>query len=1316
MANDALSIKAELKDSQAVAGAKRIKVSLEDVKRADNQLNWDGVKKGGDAATQSQGKFTALTVALGNLAAQGVSAAISKCKELAAEVVEIGSGFETSMSKVGALSGATGDELGQLEAKARELGASTTFSASQAADALGYMALAGWDTQQMLDGVGSALTLAQAGEMDLAAASDLLTDYLSAFNMEASEAGRMSDVLAYAQANANTTVEGLGMAFKNCAANANAAGMDIETTSAAIAMMANQGLKGSEAGTALNAVLRDMTAKMEDGAIAIGEQSIAVMDAQGNYRDFAAILADVEAATNGMGDAEKAAALQSTFTADSINGLNLLLNAGADEMSSFRDELYNCAGTAEATAAVMTDNLGGDLAAMNSAFEELAIKIYEGLQEPLRNATQFVSGTVVPMLTTLVQNIDKVAPALGAIAGGIALIKAKGAIFDPLIKSARSFTDGLIKCKTVTSAAGTTLIRFNTQTGKVTTQLYASAAAAKAQANQVKVSEVAMKAGSVAAKTMGNALKTIAPLAAMAILVEVITTISGALEDAREHAEAYEKATTELESAHTAFYSSLANGAKAIENAEKSAEQYAMSLSDVQGEVNGVLEGNAQLANSLKDIYTEAGTSVGELDTYRCTIEKLAGESGLSAEDVARLEIAVAGVNEKCGTQYSVVKDAAGAYQVMADGAVVAKDAVLDVIEAQKLQIQFDANKEAWGEAYKKQAEAAKVAADAQATFNEKAKEYEEYCNRADVGTIQWALSGGALTKEYQDAKQALDEANGALDACTNAMDQASDSATLLQMAQNAQADSAIRVIAENMNIPAAFDSASKSSLSFAQDMEAVGASGQALADMTPAQAAAVAEAYDGTFESVSGLLSDYGVTVDEAKVTTQNALEAMSLSLVDIGEISDVELSELQNNFDGSLQSVAKTCLEQGRGIPQSLANGIMESSGAPKASQQLVLDAMVLQLTDGDVDAAAKALGHDIDQGLVDGITGNADMPAEAVGVMSDEVIAKAKETFDSNSPSKVMHQLGTDVDQGLADGIGENADAATDSMTEVAEGVTEAIAGLPDDLKTTGSQSGSGFTSRLGSYRGASNSAAAGLRSQAQSGLSPIVGILGTLGGNAGSNFSGGLSGKADAARTSGVTVGNRAKNGLGSVKTNTVGEQFGRGFTSGMGGVNVWQAAYNVGQSALGAIKSALGIASPSKEARKLGSFFVDGLVLEMDARTSDVEDMADRLGKAMLVEPPQIASLGLPDIPPIGIDWYATSGNYVGPSMLGLESARPSTSAIPGAGPTDTTDLKNIAALLRALYKDLGSIIAASTPDAIKIDEREFGRLVRNVPR
>ena len=419
MANQ-IALKVTLDDKGAVQGVEKITKSVEGLKKADAGLDWKGTEAGGKAARESNEGYTVLKGTLANLASTAVTAAVGGIKDAASAVVEIGSAFETSMSKVSALSGATGDDLAALEAKARELGSTTTFSASQAADALGYMALAGWDTQAMLAGVGPVLSLAQAGELDLAAASDLVTDYLSAFNMTAEDTGRMVDVLAYAQANANTTVDGLGQAFKNCAANCNAAGMDVETTSAAIAMMANQGLKGSEAGTALNAVMRDMTQRMEDGSIKIGDATVAVMDAQGNYRDFADILADVEAATDGMGDAEKAAALQSTFTADSIKGLNLMLNAGAGELSSFRDDLYGCAGAAEDAATAMTDNLQGDLAGMGSAFEELALKIYDGVQEPLRDAVQFVTGSVVPALTFLVEPVDYVAVALGVVAAAVA--------------------------------------------------------------------------------------------------------------------------------------------------------------------------------------------------------------------------------------------------------------------------------------------------------------------------------------------------------------------------------------------------------------------------------------------------------------------------------------------------------------------------------------------------------------------------------------------------------------------------------------------------------------------------------------------------------------------------------------------------------------------------------------------------------------------------------------------------------------------------------------------------------------------------------
>lgn len=313
---------------------------------------------------------------------------------IGAASVKTAADFESSMSNVQALSGATGSELEQLSNLAKEMGANTQFSASEAADALGYMALAGWDTQQSMNALPGVLNLAAASGMGLAEASDLVTDYLSAFGEEADQAGRMADVLSYAQANSNTTTAGLGEAFKNCAANANAFGLDIEQTTALIGKLSDQGLKGSEAGTALSAVFRDITQKMKDGNITIGKTKIAVQDANGNYRSMTDILRDVENATDGMGDAQKNAALMSTFTSDSLKALNILLQTGSGNIEDFEKELRNSSGTAEEMANIMNDNLNGQITALKSALEGAAIAIGEALLPMIKGLVSVLQGAL----------------------------------------------------------------------------------------------------------------------------------------------------------------------------------------------------------------------------------------------------------------------------------------------------------------------------------------------------------------------------------------------------------------------------------------------------------------------------------------------------------------------------------------------------------------------------------------------------------------------------------------------------------------------------------------------------------------------------------------------------------------------------------------------------------------------------------------------------------------------------------------------------------------------------------------------------------
>lgn len=308
--------------------------------------------------------------------------------------VKTAANFDSSMSKVRALSGANEEEFQKLRDTALAMGRDTAFSASEAADALGYMALAGWDADQSTEALPAVLNLAAASGMDLAAASDMVTDYLSAFGLEADRASYFTDLMAYAQANSNTSAQQLGEAYKNCAANLHAAGQDVETVTSLLEAMANQGTKGSEAGTAMAAIMRDITQKMEDGAIKIGETKVAVQDANGNFRDLTDILRDVEKATDGMGTAQKSAALQATFTADSTKGLNEIFTEGMDTVTQYEEALRKSTGTAGDQADTMLDNLNGQLTLLKSAAENASIAIGDTLTPRVSQLVGWVNQAV----------------------------------------------------------------------------------------------------------------------------------------------------------------------------------------------------------------------------------------------------------------------------------------------------------------------------------------------------------------------------------------------------------------------------------------------------------------------------------------------------------------------------------------------------------------------------------------------------------------------------------------------------------------------------------------------------------------------------------------------------------------------------------------------------------------------------------------------------------------------------------------------------------------------------------------------------------
>lgn len=399
----------------------RLKTQLVNAQTEEEKLKTaiDGVnaelEDNGQSVNTAGSGWTTFKGIVANVATEIVEKLVGALKQAAQYVLSVGSSFESSMSNVEALSGATGSALDSLESKAKELGASTKFSASEVADAFGYMALAGWDTNQMLDGISGVLDLAAASGMDLANASDMVTDYLSAFGLEAKDATKMSNMLAYAQANSNTTAAQLGEAYGNCAANLNASGQSIEAVTALLEAMANQGTKGSEAGTALKSVMSQITQKMSDGKIQIGQYNIAVQDQAGNFRSLIDIISDVSEATSSMGEAERAAALAGTFSETALSGLNLVLNEGVDNIRDYYTELGNCDNAASNMAATMQDNLKGSMTELESATEGLGIAVYDLFDDSLKSvvdvATDAISGitaAISPAKSDLELFIDEV--------------------------------------------------------------------------------------------------------------------------------------------------------------------------------------------------------------------------------------------------------------------------------------------------------------------------------------------------------------------------------------------------------------------------------------------------------------------------------------------------------------------------------------------------------------------------------------------------------------------------------------------------------------------------------------------------------------------------------------------------------------------------------------------------------------------------------------------------------------------------------------------------------------------------------------------
>ena len=407
--------------------------------KIDTKIDTSGFKGGIDKIKSiAQAGVSAITATLA-----GITAALGAGATAAATV---GSSFEAAMSKVSAISGATGDSLQSLTDKAKEMGAKTKFSASESASALQYMAMAGWDTESMLNGIDGIMNLAAADGLDLATTSDIVTDALTAFNLKASDSTHFADVLAKASSSANTNVSMLGESFKYVAPLAGTMGYSVEDVSLALGLMANASVKGSMAGTSLKTALSNLASPTEDMANVMTQYGISISDAEGNALPLIDVMKQLREKFSGLSETEQAAAASTLFGKEAMSGMLAIINASDSDFDNLTQNINNADGAAKSMADTMQDNLQGQITILKSGLEGLGIEIYEGMSEPLQEAA-VEAQNYVNRLTEAFKNggLSEMIEEAGSIFGELAVKAAEAApeMINAAVDFLQAFVDGI---------------------------------------------------------------------------------------------------------------------------------------------------------------------------------------------------------------------------------------------------------------------------------------------------------------------------------------------------------------------------------------------------------------------------------------------------------------------------------------------------------------------------------------------------------------------------------------------------------------------------------------------------------------------------------------------------------------------------------------------------------------------------------------------------------------------------------------------------------------------------------------------------------
>ncbi len=561
-----------------------------------------------------------------NLWSSAIQAAVSKLtsslKSAAEYCYNVGSSFEAGMSQVAAISGATASELDQLTAKAKELGASTKFTATETAQAMNYMAMAGWNAEQMLSGIDGVMSLAAASGGDLAQVSDIVTDAITAFGLKAEDVGHFSDVLAAASANANTNVAMMGETFQYCAPIAGALGFSIEDVAEAIGLMANSGIKSSMAGTALRTLFTKLSDDIKITGDSLGEVTIQTSNADGTMRSLTDILTDMRAAFAQLSQSERSNAAESIAGKYAMTGLLALMNSGADDVDKLRTAIEKCDGSSANMADTMQNNAAGAVIIMQSALEGLGLAVYDKFGDQLRSKIDEFTNVFSDITNRIDagefdQTFDRIARAVGGAADQLANFARK----DPptAIENLANLISSLVEYRNVIIGVVASMVTFKAAmaVSRTITALATSIRAVVTATTTAKTAVEALTVAQAANNTVAAANPYLAVLSAISALVVGIISFTAATGNATESIE------------------ELNNKAKELNETAKQSDKAAREVKDLVDEYRNIKDAADDTEEAKQRLKSIQDTLI---DTYDAEAEKIDLINGKYSDQIQILD------------------------------------------------------------------------------------------------------------------------------------------------------------------------------------------------------------------------------------------------------------------------------------------------------------------------------------------------------------------------------------------------------------------------------------------------------------------------------------------------------------------------------------------------------------------------------------------------------------------------------------------------------------------------------------------------------